>query len=130
MRNRTRLFSALIAAAALLATQAQATQAQVNMTGTWALEVNVDGAISNPELVLEQSGMSLTGHYTSAQIGEADVVGTVDGNTVIVTFEANVGGQVAPVEYRGTVDASGVWSGDFDLAGLAGGPFTGTKASE
>ena len=48
----------------------------------------------------------------------------------IVTFEANVGGQVAPVEYRGTVDASGVWSGDFDLAGLAGGPFTGTKASE
>ena len=131
MRNRLRLFSALVAVAALLATQAQAAQAQVNMTGTWAMVVDVDGAISNPGLVLVQSGMSLTGHYTSAQLGEADVMGTVDGNTVVVTFEADVGGQVAPVEYRGAVDANGVWSGTFDLAGgLAGGSFTATKASE
>ena len=71
MRNRIRLFSAVIAAAALLATQAQAAQAQVNMSGTWALEADVDGAISNPGLVLVQSGMSLTGRYTSAQLGDA-----------------------------------------------------------
>jgi len=113
-----------------MAVQAQSVEAQVNMTGTWALEVDVDGAISNPELELEQSGTALTGHYTSAQLGEADVTGTVEGNTVTVTFEANLQGQALPGEYTGTVDANGVWSGTFDLAGLAGGTFTATKASQ
>jgi len=129
MRNRFKLMSGVLVAVALLAVQAQSAHAQVNMTGTWALEVDVDGAISNPELELEQSGMALTGHYTSAQLGEADVTGTIEGSTVTVIFEANLAGQALPGEYTGTVDANGVWSGTFDLAGLAGGTFTATKAS-
>jgi hypothetical protein len=116
--------------ATLLIAPAFPLSAQVNMTGTWALEVNVDGAISNPELVLQQNGLTLTGHYTSAQLGEADVTGTVEGNEVTVTFEASVAGQSAPVEYKGSVDADGVWSGTFDLAGLAGGTFRGTKSGQ
>jgi len=131
MRNRTRPLAGLLITAAMVATQAQDAEAQaLNMTGTWALEVNVDGAISNPELELVQNGMALTGHYTSAQLGEADVTGTIEGNEVTVVFEASVAGQSAPVEYKGTVNAEGVWSGAFDLAGLAGGTFTATKAGQ
>ena len=71
--------------------------------------------------------MALTGHYTSARLGETDVTGSVDGNTVTVTFEADLQGQLLGGEYTGTVDADGVWSGTFDLSGFAGGPFTATK---
>lgn len=127
-RTRIQFLGTLAAAAAaIFLAPAAPLSAQVNMTGTWAMEVDVDGAVSNPELVLEQSGMAVTGRYTSAQLGEADVTGTIAGNEVTVVFEANVGGQSAPVEYKGTVNAEGVWSGTFDLAGLAGGTFTATK---
>jgi hypothetical protein len=127
-RNRARLTGALIvAAAAIFLAPASPLSAQVNMTGTWVMTVDVDGAISNPEITLEQDGMALTGSYVSATLGEADVTGTVDGNTVTVMFEANVQGQTLPGEYTGTVDSDGVWTGTFDLSGLAGGPFTATK---
>lgn len=128
-RSRIRLAGTLVtAAAAIFFAPAAPLSAQVNMTGTWTLEVDVDGAISNPELVLEQSGMALTGHYTSAQLGEADVTGSVDGTTVTVTFEVNVQGQSLFGEYQGTVDSDGVWTGTLDLSGLAGGTFTATKS--
>jgi hypothetical protein len=131
MKNKAiRFASGFSTAAALLIAFAPSLSAQVNMTGQWALEVNVDGAISNPSLTLEQNGNALTGHYVSETLGEADVTGTISGQTVTVTFEANFGGQAAPVMYTGPVDAAGVWTGEFDLAGLAGGTFTGRKASE
>ena len=127
-RTRVRLASTLIAAtAAIFLAPASPLSAQLNMTGNWAMTVDVDGAISNPELTLEQDGMALTGHYTSAQLGETDVTGSVDGNTVTVTFEVDLQGQLLGGEYTGTVDADGVWSGTFDLSGFAGGPFTATR---
>jgi len=125
--TRVRFIGAFVAAAALFLVPASPLSAQVNMTGTWVMEVDVDGAISNPELVLEQDGMVLSGTYTSAQLGEAPATGSVEGTTVTVSFEAEVQGQALPGEYTGTVDADGVWSGMFDLAGLAGGAFTATK---
>lgn len=126
--NRVRLAGTVIAAAAaIFLASASSLSAQVNMTGAWAMTVDVDGAISNPELTLEQDGMSLTGSYSSEQLGQADVTGSVDGNTVTVMFEADLQGQVIGAEYSGTVDAEGNWSGIFDLSGFVSGTFTATK---
>lgn len=116
-----------LAALALSLLSLAPANAQVDMTGTWTLAVDVQGQVTNPMMELEQDGTSLTGTYDSPTLGIADVTGTVDGNEVTVNFEVNVGGQGGPVVYSGTVDEDGVWSGNFNLAGLATGTFTGTK---
>lgn len=131
MRNGSGHLGVLVAALSLFAlVPAAPLSAQVNMTGEWALEVDIQGQIATPSMTLQQDGTSLTGHYSSQTLGEQDVTGTVEGDKVTVSFEADFGGQSAVVTYSGTVDAEGVWSGDFDLAGLAGGTFTGHKSSE
>jgi hypothetical protein len=120
----------ILAAATLFAVAGSPLSAQVNMTGTWALEVDVAGAVSTPSMVLQQSGMTLTGRYTSEQLGQADVTGTVEGSNVTVSFGGELQGQAFTVTYAGTVGADGVWSGTFDLGGLADGTFRGTKANQ
>ena len=128
-RTMKRLAAVLTATAALALVPSGPLSAQVNMTGTWTLEVDVQGQVTTPGMTLQQNGNALTGHYTSATLGESDVTGTVEGNKVSVVFTMDVQGQSATVSYIGTVGADGVWAGDFDLAGLAGGTFTGKKAS-
>lgn len=104
--------------------------AQVDMTGTWTLEVDVAGQVSSPSMTLQQDGGALTGTYASETLGAAEVMGTVNGNTVTVTFEVDFQGQGGEVSYIGDVDADGVWSGQFSLAGLADGTFAGRKSSQ
>ena len=130
MTIRAPHIGAFVAAAlTLFAVSAMPVSAQVDMSGTWNLEVDVMGQVSNPTMTLAQDGMALTGHYSSETLGESDVTGTVDGDTVTVTFDVDVGGQGGTVSYVGTVNADGAWVGQFSLAGLADGTFTGTKAS-
>jgi hypothetical protein len=126
-RTIRRLVTAFVAAAALALVPASPLSAQVNMTGTWMLEVDVQGQVTTPQMTLQQNGTGLTGHYTSPTLGETDVTGTVEGSQVSVVFDIDVQGQSATVSYIGTVGADGVWTGDFDLAGLAGGTFSGKK---
>ena len=126
-RTIRRLGAAFAAAAALALVPASPLSAQVNMTGTWMLEVDVQGQVTTPQMTLQQNGNELTGHYTSPTLGETDVTGTVEGTKVSVVFDIDAQGQSATVSYIGTVGADGVWTGDFDLAGLAGGTFSGKK---
>lgn len=119
---------ALIAAVLALAFSSPAS-AQVDMTGTWDFDVDVQGSVTHPSMTLEQNGTAITGTYSSETLGQADVTGTVEGNRVTVTFEVDVGGQGGTVSYSGTINAAGLWSGDFSLAGLADGSFVGEKTN-
>lgn len=132
MRNGMRTFTGVVAALAMLGLTAQGAQAQVNMTGSWTFEVESDNGVTNPSLALTQEGTSLTGHYSSETLGEADVTGTVNGNSVTVDFTAMLEGVgEAPLSYTGSVSAEGVWSGelivDFQGQVLPLGTFTATK---
>ena len=121
--NNIRLAGNLVTAIAIMFAGVAESSAQTNMTGSWILEVSSDQGITMPELALVQEGMKLTGHYSSAALGENDITGMVDGNNVTVSFEADLQGQSAPVSYKGKVDEEGVWSGTLDIAG---GLLTGT----
>ncbi|MEX0964534.1 MAG: hypothetical protein WDZ52_10905 [Pseudohongiellaceae bacterium] len=102
--------------------------AQTDMAGAWALEVSTDAGTTMPALTLAQDGMKLTGHYSSDTLRANEVTGTIDGNNVTISFDANLQGQSAPVVYKGSVDAEGVWSGTIDIAGgLLTGTFKGKK---
>lgn len=130
--NRMRLRNMLLAAGALLAVASADVAAQVNVAGAWTMEVTTDaGGTTTPSLTLQQDGTALTGHYTSETLGDADVTGTVEGNTVTINFTADLQGQEVPVTYAATVDTNGVMTGTIDLAGgLATGTFTARRANE
>ncbi len=119
----------LTALVALSLGAAEAAAQEADLTGTWNLEVVTGQGSGNPTMVLEQNGNTITGTYESALLGNAEVSGTLEGNEFTISFTVNAQGQSAPVTYTGTVEGDSM-SGQFDLAGMAGGPFTGTRAEE
>ena len=98
------------------------------MTGSWDLEVKTEaGGTTTPSVMLKQDGEKLTGHYTSATLGEADIAGTVKGNGLSFNFNASVQGMSIAVTYTGTVENNASMKGKISLSGLGDGTFTATK---
>lgn len=128
--NRIGLVAMLTVATALVFSDVEQASAQTaDVAGTWTLTVTTDNGVTNPVLTLEQDGETLTGHYSSEALGEEDVTGIVNGSMVTISFTADLGGQMAPVSYRGTIDADGNMSGTMDIAdGLLTGDFTATRS--
>jgi hypothetical protein len=103
-------------------------QSKVDVTGSWALEVKTEaGGTTTPSVTLKQDGEKLTGHYSSATLGEADITGTVKGNDLTFGFTATVQGMSLAVTYTGTVESNGSMNGKISLGGLGDGTFTGKK---
>ena len=83
-----------------------------------------------PGLTLQQDGNTLTGHYSSETLVEAEVTGTVESSQVIISSFADPGvGQEVPFIYERKVDGDAACTGSVDLArGLATGTFRATKS--
>jgi len=130
---RTKLARSLVSSAVLLACAAGAAaqrgeKTKVDVTGSWALEVQTEaGGTTTPSVTLKQDGEKLTGHYSSATLGEADVTGSVKGTDVTFAFTASVQGTSVPVTYTGTVETNTSMKGKISLGGLGDGTFTGKK---
>src|SRR5262245_54918627 len=118
------LFAAIFSLAAVFA---YAGQAKTDITGTWIFEVQTDAGTGTPTVTFKQDGEKLTGHYSSQTLGEADLTGTVKGNDVTFNFNADLQGQSVPVTYKATIESATSMKGTIDIAGLAGGTFTGKK---
>ncbi len=124
-----RTSAAMAVACALVVTSlvVVATQ-EVDVTGTWIFDVTTeDGGGGTPTVTLKQEGDQLTGHYSSDQLGEADLAGTVKGREITFSFEADVQGFELEVTYTGTVEGDNAMSGTMSLADLGGGTFTGKR---
>jgi hypothetical protein len=122
--RRAALFVAIYSLAAVLA---YAGQAKNDITGTWIFEVQTDAGTGTPTVTFKQDGEKLTGHYSSATLGEADLTGTVKGNDVTFNFMADLQGNAVPVTYKATIESPTAMKGTIDIGGLAGGTFTGKK---
>lgn len=108
--------------AVVVALAASAAAQGVNVTGTWAFDVQTGGGAGQPTVTFKQEGEKLTGHYSSQTLGEADFTGTVKGNAIQFSFNANAQGQQIDVTYAGTVDGSSMKG----TVNMAGGQLTGT----
>lgn len=107
---------------------ASAQAAKVDLTGAWAFETQTEAGPGTPAVTLKQDGEKLTGHYSSATLGEADLTGTVKGREFIFNFNAELQGQAVPVTYKGTIESAASLKGTLDLAGgMASGTFTAKK---
>jgi hypothetical protein len=102
-------------------------QAKVNVTGTWVFEVVTDAGPGTPTLTLKQEGETLSGHYSSATLGEAELKGTVKGQNIDFGFTATVQGTAIDVTYTGTIESNSSMKGTINLGGIAGGTFTGKR---
>ncbi len=123
------VFMLLGACSSAATVQAQGGQtSKIDVTGSWALEVKTDaGGTTTPSVTLKQEGEKLTGHYSSATLGEADITGTVKGSDLTFGFTANVQGTSLAVTYTGTVESNTSMKGKISLGGLGDGTFTGKK---
>ena len=101
--------------------------AKTDVTGKWLLSVTSSAGTGTPTLTLTQRGDSLTGHYSSQVLGEADVKGTIKGQSITINLNVEVQGEALTVTYTGTVDTADSMKGTVDIGGQATGTFTGKR---
>jgi hypothetical protein len=129
---RQTLCIALLVVAALLAgTGLPAVAAQgasrIDVTGKWVFQVATSAGSGAPTVTFKQSGADLTGHYSSTNLGEADLTGTVKGKDITFRFTGTVQGMAVDVTYTGTIESNDAMSGTLDIGGLAQGTFTAKR---
>ena len=100
---------------------AMAADEKVDVNGTWDVEIEIGGQTGKPVFTFKQDGEKLSGKY-KGQFGEADVTGTLKGNAIEFSFEA----QGAKIVYKGTVDKD-TMKGQADYAGQAMGDWKAKK---
>ena len=124
------LMFAAVAVLLMLGASAPARAAQaakIDITGAWIFSVDT-GTIGTPTVTFKQDGEKLTGHYSSATLGEADFTGTLKGQDLAFAFSADLQGTTVPVVYKGTVASKDEMKGTIDVAGgAASGTFTGKR---
>lgn len=114
----------LVAASTLVAAQG----AKVDITGKWIFEVATDAGSGTPTVTFKQDGEKITGHYSSSNLGEADLTGTLKGQNLTFTFQADVPGAGSlPVTYVAKVESKDSMKGTIDIGGAATGTFTGKR---
>jgi hypothetical protein len=100
---------------------------KIDVTGKWTFTVQTDAGSGTPTVTLKQDGEKLTGHYSSQNLGEAELSGTVKGQEIKFTFNADAQGTSLTVTYTGTIESKDSMKGSVDLGGLAQGTFTAKR---
>jgi hypothetical protein len=114
---------------ALLPAMAAAQQAKPTLTGTWSFAVTSQAGTGTPTVTLKQQGDSLTGHYSSRTLGEAELAGIVKDQKFSFSIKADVQGQAVTVTYAGTPDGTDALKGTVDFGGMASGTFTAKRTT-
>jgi len=97
-----------------------------DISGKWTFNVETDAGSGSPTFVFKQEGEKLTGTYNGT-FGTAQLAGTVKGDAIEFSFEANVLDQKSKVVYTGKIEAAGKMKGEVDFSGLGKGTWSGVK---
>ena len=114
-------------AVAFTSTRGVAQAAKIDVSGKWLFNVQTDAGTGTPTVTLKQDGEKLTGHYSSATLGEADLTGSVKGKDIKFNFSADLQGTSLQVTYTGTVEDKDSLKGTVDIGGLGQGTFTAKR---
>lgn len=102
-----------------------AAPAAIDVSGTWAVEVDTGQGTGTPSFTFKQEGEKLSGQYRGL-FGEAPVSGTIKGNAIEFWVDISVEGTSARVTYSGTVEKDAM-KGTVKLGDLGEGTFKGTR---
>jgi hypothetical protein len=118
------VMSILLGVSAVVAVQKGS---KINVTGKWLFQVETSAGSGTPTVTLKQDDEKLTGHYSSTNLGEAELNGTVKANTIQFSFVANVQDMQIDVAYSGTVESNDAMKGTVTLGGVGQGTFTAKR---
>jgi hypothetical protein len=113
--------------AAVLVTAQSKEQKKTDVTGAWAFEVQTPMGTGTPTVTFKQEGEKLTGHYSSAVLGEIDFTGTVTGDTIEFSLAAEVQGTRLTPAYKGTVHENTTMKGTVKFGDAGEGTFTAKR---
>ena len=125
MRSKACWMAAVLVVSGAIVQAGQA--AKVNVTGAWGFTVTSEAGTTNPSVTLKQDGEKITGHYSSMLFGEADLEGTVKGQTIGFVVHAEVQGMKIDPKYDGTIESNSSMKGTLSAGDLGGGTFTAAR---
>jgi len=99
---------------------------KVDVSGTWALQIDLGGTTGTPTATFKQDGEKLTGTDSSQVIGEQQLTGTIKGSDIEFGFTASFEGNAVKVTYTGKVEKD-MMKGTVAFGDLGSGTFTGKK---
>ncbi len=118
-----------IAAVALVVTAVSVgaqEKGNVDLTGTWIMQVETAAGSGSPTFTFKQTGDKLEGTYEGT-FGRVDnVKGTVKGNKATWSFTADAQGTQLNIVYTGTLEKD-TMKGTVTLGELGDGTFTGKR---
>ena len=127
MRNRLLGLAAVVAILALGGSMVCAQSAKVDVTGVWAFTVESAAGTGTPTVTFKQEGEKLTGHYSSQLLGEAELTGTVKGQTIEFIVSADVQGLKLDVKYTAVLEGKDSMNGKLSAGELGDGTFSGKR---
>ncbi len=104
---------------------AASTDAAVDVTGVWNVQVEIGGNSGTPTFTFKQEGEKLTGQY-KGMLGDAKLEGTVKGNSITFSFNVSPQGQDVTITYSGTIDKD-TMKGTAKFGSYGEGSFTGKR---
>lgn len=113
--------------APVTAASSQTPDTKVDLTGKWAFDVTTSAGNGTPTVTLTQKGDTLTGHYSSQALGEADITGSVKDGKFTFKATVSVQGTSFDVTYSGTVESRDALKGTVTLGELGSGTFTAKR---
>jgi hypothetical protein len=127
MTRYSRIACVVALALVALTARGSAQSGKIDVTGKWLFSVQTDAGTGTPTVTLKQDGENLTGHYSSATLGEADLTGTLKGKDIKFAFKVDAQGTALDITYSGTVEDKDSIKGEVDLGGLGKGTFTAKR---
>lgn len=100
---------------------------KVDVTGKWLFTVTTDAGTGTPTVTLKHQGDTLTGHYSSQLLGEADLTGLIKEKKITFSFKTEVQGTALVVTYAGTIESNDSMKGTVDLGGAGTGTFSAKR---
>ena len=131
MNRRLRSFMKAVVVCSIVALLPSAMLAQadakVDLSGKWLFNVTTDAGTGTPTVTFKQQGDSLTGHYSSQALGEAELKGTVKERKINFSFRVELQGTALTVTYAGVVEGNDAMKGTIDIGGAATGTFSAKR---
>ena len=127
MMRRAQRVAAMLTTVLSLVMAGAAQTPKADVTGVWAFTVETAAGTGMPTVTFRQDGENLTGHYSSMLIGEADLTGSVKGQTITFVVAGEVQGTKIELTYTGTMDGKDAMKGTLSAGDLGGGTFTAKR---
>ncbi len=97
-----------------------------DVTGNWTFSVVTENGTGTPAVTLKQTGDKVTGTYESRMMGQRAFGGSMKGDSIMLTLEAN-GPEGIALAFRGVVVGTDSLRGLVDFGGMGGATFSAVR---